>query len=218
MGDQIYGDTIIHALPHGSHKTRKISWYFSKKDPPEVNQIFDDSIMEPSTSNETERKLPLKDIDVYEKENRFCYGYLSPTYVANAIIIALIQEITLGLILAIRVENDWWMHPQLVVLILCRLLQYIPAVLALLGNYIHRASLLIPFMMSQISLGSYADLQTYMQIISRFQKSSPDSILLITPLLYMVLPILLYANIANVKESKGDMRRNTDTQIESLIV
>lgn len=127
------------------------------------------------------------------------------------------------------------MYPQLVVLIFCRLLQYIPAFLALLGNYIHRASLLIPFMMSQISLGSYADLQTYMQIISRFQKSNPDSILLITPLLYMVLPILLYAmllvlfiyvmyeiiryaNVANVKESKGDMRRNTDTQIESLIV
>ncbi|KAK5972174.1 hypothetical protein GCK32_021269, partial [Trichostrongylus colubriformis] len=48
-------------------------------------------------------------------------------------------------------------------------------------------------MLSQISLGSYADLTTYMLLIQNFQAKHPHLWLFTSPLLYVVLPILLYA-------------------------
>lgn len=83
----------------------------------------------------------------------------------------------------------------------------------------------------QISLGSYADLSTYMLLIQNFQNSHPDLWLFASPLLYVVLPIFIYAillllciyvinkaiKFANMKRLGSLSKHNADTQIESLM-
>lgn len=83
----------------------------------------------------------------------------------------------------------------------------------------------------QISLGSYADLTTYMLLVQNLQSSNPNLWIFASPLLYVVLPILIYAfllllciyitnksiKFVNMKRLGTINKATADTQIESLM-
>ncbi|VDL76015.1 unnamed protein product [Nippostrongylus brasiliensis] len=144
---------------------------------------------------------------------RFCHGGVSAKYLSNMIIIALIQEISVGLILATSSPN-WYWEPRFVILTACRIVQLVPCFLALAGNYSNNATLLVPFMLSQ-----------------NVQANHPDFWLFASPLLYVVLPMLIYAcllllciyitnksiKFVNLKRLGAINKNAIDTQVESLM-
>ncbi|EYC37419.1 hypothetical protein Y032_0793g2386 [Ancylostoma ceylanicum] len=210
-----------------TYKPRRFHWYIRPKD----QDIFDAEKMHPSTSQDlSQQSLSNSNRSDSTADYRFCHGGVSAKYLSNMIIIALIQEISVGLILATAPLN-WFRQPKFIILTACRVFQLVPCFLALAGNYTNNATLLVPFMLSQISLGSYADLSTYMLLIQDFQNSHPDLWLFASPLLYVVLPIFIYAvllllciyvinkaiKFANMKRLGSLSKHNADTQIESLM-
>ncbi|CAD6190739.1 unnamed protein product [Caenorhabditis auriculariae] len=124
------------------------------------------------------------------------------------------RDPTKGLVVATQSDDEWWRSAPWTVILVCRLLQLPAAAFALFGVYRNSASYLIPFMLSQaetprnafdelidsmprrcqaISLGSYADLHSYMHVVSRHRATKPSNIFFSSPLLFLVLPILIYA-------------------------
>ncbi|KAK6746663.1 hypothetical protein RB195_000124 [Necator americanus] len=209
-----------------TYKPRRFHWYIRPKD----KDIFD-AEMNPSTSQDlSQQSLSQSNRSDSTADYRFCHGGVSAKYLSNMIIIALIQEISVGLILS-TAPVDWFREPKFIILTTCRVLQLIPCFLALAGNYTNNATLLVPFMLSQTSLGSYADLSTYMLLIQNFQDAHPDFWLFASPLLYVVIPVLIYAvllllciyitnksiKFVNMKRL-GSLNKNpADTQVESLM-
>ncbi|CAJ0602989.1 unnamed protein product [Cylicocyclus nassatus] len=210
-----------------TYKPRRFHWYIRPKD----QDMFDAEKMRPSTSQDlSQDSISRSNRSDSTAEYRFCHGGVSAKYLSNMIIIALIQEISVGLILATEPVN-WFRQPKFIILTACRVLQLVPCFLALAGNYTNNATLLVPFMLSQISLGSYADLSTYMLLIQNYQDSHPDVWLFASPLLYVVIPIFIYAlllllciyitnksiQFVNMKRLGTLSKQNADTQIESLM-
>ncbi|KAK6052317.1 hypothetical protein COOONC_10178 [Cooperia oncophora] len=211
--------------PH-TYQTKRFHWYIRPKD-----RDLCDEKMHPSTSQDlSEQCSSRSNRSDSTADYRFCHGGVSAKYLSNMIIIALIQEISVGLILA-TADPEWFREPRFIILTACRIVQLVPCFLALAGNYTNNATLLVPFMLSQISLGSYADLTTYMLLVQNFQANHPDFWLFSTPLLYVVLPILLYAALlmlciyitnksikfVNLKRLGALSKNTADTQIESLM-
>ncbi|WKY07407.1 hypothetical protein Q1695_007113 [Nippostrongylus brasiliensis] len=210
-----------------TYKPKRFHWYIRPKD----RDIIDEEKMHPSTSQDlSEQSLPPSNRSDSTADYRFCHGGVSAKYLSNMIIIALIQEISVGLILATSSPN-WYWEPRFVILTACRIVQLVPCFLALAGNYSNNATLLVPFMLSQISLGSYADLTTYMLLIQNVQANHPDFWLFASPLLYVVLPMLIYAcllllciyitnksiKFVNLKRLGAINKNAIDTQVESLM-
>lgn len=210
-----------------TYKPRRFHWYIRPKD----RDIMDEEKMRPSTSQDlSEQSLSRSNRSDSTAEYRFCHGGVSAKYLSNMIIIALIQEISVGLILA-TAPHEWYREPRFVILTACRIVQLVPCFLALAGNYANNAPLLVPFMLSQISLGSYADLTTYMLLVQNLQSSNPNLWIFASPLLYVVLPILIYAfllllciyitnksiKFVNMKRLGTINKATADTQIESLM-
>ncbi|KAJ1368710.1 hypothetical protein KIN20_029967 [Parelaphostrongylus tenuis] len=216
------------SIPH-TYKPKRFHWYIRPKD----REAFNEKSKHPSTSTDpNQQMLPYSNKPEIHSTSRyrFCRGGVSAKYLSNMIIIALIQEISVGLILATASPN-WFREPRFIILTACRIAQLLPCFLALAGNYTNNATLLVPFMLSQISLGSYADLSTYMILIQDFRSTYPDLWIFISPMLYVVLPIFIYAILLllciyitnkSIKfvtmKRLGANRKNTmDTQIESLM-
>uniref|UniRef100_A0A7I4YNX2 ABC2_membrane domain-containing protein n=1 Tax=Haemonchus contortus TaxID=6289 RepID=A0A7I4YNX2_HAECO len=210
-----------------TYKPRRFHWYIRPKD----RDILDEEKMRPSTSQDlSDQSLSRSNRSDSTADYRFCHGGVSAKYLSNMIIIALIQEISVGLILA-TADPEWFREPRFIILTACRIVQLVPCFLALAGNYTNNATLLVPFMLSQISLGSYADLTTYMLLVQNFQANHPDFWLFANPLLYVVLPILLYAcllmfciyvtnksiKFVNLKRLGAINKNAADTQVESLM-
>ncbi|KAE9419081.1 hypothetical protein Angca_000630, partial [Angiostrongylus cantonensis] len=211
-----------------TYKPRRFHWYIRPKD----RDIFDEKNNPSAASDPNQQLLSCnnKSDSHSTARYRFCRGGVSAKYLSNMIIIALIQEISVGLILATASPN-WFREPRFVILTACRVAQLLPCFLALAGNYTNNATLLVPFMLSQISLGSYADLSTYMLLIQNFRSTYPDFWIFVSPVLYVVLPIFIYAALlllciyvtnksikfVTMKRLGANHKNTTDTQIESLM-
>uniref|UniRef100_A0A1I7X7Q5 Kinase n=1 Tax=Heterorhabditis bacteriophora TaxID=37862 RepID=A0A1I7X7Q5_HETBA len=79
-------------------KPRRFHWYIRRKDLDELDHTYDQS-MEPSTSHGSKASIqPTLKSGRSDSmaDYRFCGGGVSAKYLTNMIIIALIQEITIG--------------------------------------------------------------------------------------------------------------------------
>ncbi|CAI2350341.1 unnamed protein product [Caenorhabditis sp. 36 PRJEB53466] len=128
---------------------------------------------------------------------RMCFGTVRPQTAAYLICIAALHEITFGTILVFASDygekENWYQSAQWLVILTCRLLQYPSCFISLFGIRNNNPALIVPFMLSQVSLGSYADLHTYIQLVS---KCSPSAAMPTTsPIILIVIPILVYAGV-----------------------
>uniref|UniRef100_A0A8R1HX75 Uncharacterized protein n=2 Tax=Caenorhabditis japonica TaxID=281687 RepID=A0A8R1HX75_CAEJA len=127
--------------------------------------------------------------------DRLCCGALRPQTAAYLICIAALHEITFGTILVFASDygeqESWYHNAQWLVILTCRLLQFPSCLIALFGIRNNNPAFIVPFMLSQVSLGSYADLHTYIQLVSKCSGFAP--IATTSPILLIVIPILVYA-------------------------
>ncbi|CAL2040505.1 unnamed protein product [Caenorhabditis brenneri] len=128
---------------------------------------------------------------------RLCFGTMRPQTAAYLICIAALHEITFGTILVFASDygekESWYHSAQWLVILTCRLLQYPSCLIALFGIRNNNPALIVPFMLSQVSLGSYADLHTYIQMVSKCSPSAP--LPTTSPIVLIVIPILVYAGV-----------------------
>ncbi|CAI5448356.1 unnamed protein product [Caenorhabditis angaria] len=114
------------------------------------------------------------------------------SFCAYFIVFLIFQEITIGL--AIAIYNKF--SPQWLIIIVCRILQYPTCFLAIFGVRKSNPAMIVPFMLSQVSLGSYADLHTYIQLVSLCNSSSSkESFVFSNPIILIVLPVLIYSSL-----------------------
>ncbi|CAB3409851.1 unnamed protein product [Caenorhabditis bovis] len=160
---------------------------------------IDDAFLKPSSSQLFGPEPPVRLSRAPPPHpSKFCCNTLSSSCAAYMICCAAQCEIILSLFaMTISTKNDeqvWWHNAQWIVILTCRLLQFPSCLIAFVGIRRKNPALIVPFIMSQVSLGSYADLHTYIQLISHCASSS--SLLKYSassPILLIVLPIVFYA-------------------------
>ncbi|CAJ0584416.1 unnamed protein product, partial [Mesorhabditis spiculigera] len=91
-------------------------------------------------------------------------------------------------------HNHDWQSPSNLPLTPIRLFQLLTVAICYIGLWRHKCYYLVPFIVFQLTLGSYADLTTWMLLVkAHSQKDTVPPVYFSTPLIYLVLPILIYA-------------------------
>ncbi|CAI4222054.1 unnamed protein product [Auanema sp. JU1783] len=209
-----------------TYKPRRFHWYIRPKGSSASEK--DCSCTASTSRDDCHQTDSLRD-DL--SEYRFCRGGISAKSLSNMIIIALIQEITCGLIFATR-DELWYSNLQMLFLAACRIIQLAPCFCALLGNYRNNAVLVFPFMIIQTTVGSYADIQSYLVLLQDWRDVSSDLFLLSSPFYYLVIPLfgyvlalllvlyIQYKSMKIVNKKKNSLARySTDVELmnESLM-
>ncbi|CAJ0933033.1 unnamed protein product, partial [Mesorhabditis belari] len=150
-----------------------------------VDEDAEVPFQEPSTSTVDRRRVAA----------RCCFGRFSSKIGAYLFTSFFAHEIAIAMIYTLK-RHHWSTISLDIPLLTIRCCQLITVAIAYFGLWKHKHYFLIPFIVSQLTLGAYSDLSTWMILVKeQSSKGKVPSVFFSTPLFYLVLPILLYASL-----------------------
>jgi hypothetical protein len=126
--------------------------------------------------------------------HRICFELLHikiGTYVFCTLVL---QEIVFGLIFLLTRDEvkRGDITARIVILMLCRIIQMPPLAFLYAGLYKYKRFFLLPFALSQVTLGPFADISTFMMIVKDYEDNSYPLPFLALPWLNIVIPLFIY--------------------------
>uniref|UniRef100_A0A914Y3Y8 Uncharacterized protein n=1 Tax=Panagrolaimus superbus TaxID=310955 RepID=A0A914Y3Y8_9BILA len=126
--------------------------------------------------------------------HRICFGLLHikiGTYVFCTLVL---QEIVFGLIFLLTRDEvkKGDITARIVILMLCRIIQMPPLAFLYAGLYKYKPFFLLPFALSQVTLGPFADISTFMMIVKDYEDNSYPLPFQALPWLNIVIPLFIY--------------------------